>query len=76
MWVQIAVLRQNIGNAERAQRALNTTLRNRDLLLSTDHILSMRKGSAETALLEITPASSILNQLEVKDYFKSSSVRQ
>ena len=75
MWVQIAVLRQNIGNGDRAQRALNTTLRNRDLL-STEHILSMRKGSAETALLEITPASSILNQLEVKDYFKSSSIRQ
>ena len=75
MGVQIAVLRQNIGNGDRAQRALNTTRRHSDLL-STEHILSMRKGSAETALLEITPASSILNQLEVKDYFKSSSIRQ
>ena len=45
-------------------KGLNTTLRNRDFLLSTEHILSMREGSAETVLLEITPASSILNQLK------------
>ena len=64
MWVQIAVLSQNIGKGDRAERALNTTLRNRDFLLSTEHILSTREGSAETVLLEITPASSILNQLK------------
>jgi len=64
------------GNRDRQQRALNTTLKDRDFLLSTAHNLNIRKAWIKAEFLDITPSSSIPNELEVGSYSNIPSIRK
>lgn len=57
------------------RRALNAALRNRDLLC-TARVSNIRKDCVEAAFSEITPATSVLNWWETRDYSRGPSARQ
>ena len=70
-------VRWEVKTGVKPRRALNAALRNRDfLLLCTAPVLNIRKDCVKAVFLEITPASSILNLLEMRRYSNGPSARQ